>query len=336
MNKKLSIIMLLSCVGNVFSMGGGAAGGNDQRPLTMAERAKAMAAESSRILSELRNKMYISATDFADTRTGAAVAGAVATGVCTNGGWKLFELAKNKGPNLLDNAREVFSSVKGKAIGFVSNPDNKTWDMLTKTKDGAIEVVKNVSNSVVKAVTDHPVSACLVGAAVFGGLGYGLYKHKEGTAAAAASRRQLEEDQDLSNFLAGGDVNGDTGLTTPLVRAVEDNNLKLVKLLIEAKADVNKKLSAGKHTGRNALFFAANWGHADIVNALLAAGADDFAYALAAAKANRDVKTTKAAGTERAGTPEEYQAVIDAIEAAKAKATTRSVAVAGGGAARSN
>jgi hypothetical protein len=49
MNKKLSIIMLLSCVGNVFSMnGGGAAGGGDQIPSGLTEKSYAIACQAGK------------------------------------------------------------------------------------------------------------------------------------------------------------------------------------------------------------------------------------------------------------------------------------------------
>ncbi|MBP7283433.1 MAG: ankyrin repeat domain-containing protein [Leptospiraceae bacterium] len=54
---------------------------------------------------------------------------------------------------------------------------------------------------------------------------------------------------------------------TPLLIAAGDNNLEMVKLLVEAGADVNRK---HKETGKNALIQAASNGHLDILRYLLA------------------------------------------------------------------
>ena len=312
MNKKLSIIMLLSCVGNVFSMDG------DQKPLTKAERLKAMTAR----LQALPNVIYCSTADFADSKKGAAVA-AVS---CTAGGFKLLELPASQ--NALSTAKELLKSSKETGFAYACKAGSATCSFLSKVGSGTLSKASSISREAVDFIAQHKVGACVAGAAALGGLGYGLYKYKDGTGAAAATRRQLEEDEQakvLSDFLTtfGGNVssnvNSDNGIRTPLITAVELNNLPLVESLIKDGANVNLQLSKAEsgHKDRDALFFAANWGRPDIVNALLAAGADNFGDALAAAKVNKNVK---ASGTTSAGTLEEYQAVIKAIKAAKAKA----------------
>ena len=54
---------------------------------------------------------------------------------------------------------------------------------------------------------------------------------------------------------------------TPLLLSSADNNLEMVKLLVEAGADVNRK---HKETGKNALIYASANGHLDILRYLLA------------------------------------------------------------------
>ena len=53
---------------------------------------------------------------------------------------------------------------------------------------------------------------------------------------------------------------------TPLLLSCADNNLEIVKTLVEAGADVNRKL---KETGRTAVIYAASNGHVDILRYLL-------------------------------------------------------------------
>jgi len=150
---------------------------------------------------------------------------------------------------------------------------------------------------------------------------YAYQKYNQGKAsAAAASRRQLENTTILSEFLAGfPSINGESVelQRSALTRAAELNDLPLVKLLIEAGADVNQKLSAGVHAGRDALFFAAYYGRSDIVKALLDAGANNFDDALAAIethKRNNDYPRKLADA--------EYQAVTDLLAAAKIGGTS--------------
>ena len=127
----------------------------------------------------------------------------------------------------------------------------------------------------------------------------------------------------LQDFLVNfnGDFNSENFERSPLVLAAESNKLPLVKLLIEAGADVNKPLSAGVHAGRDALFFAAYYGRLDIVKALLDAGAnnfDDALEAIATHKRNNDYPRLLA--------DVEYQAVTDLLAAEKIAAQAKDAA----------
>ncbi len=53
---------------------------------------------------------------------------------------------------------------------------------------------------------------------------------------------------------------------TPLLLSCADNNLEIVKALVEAGADINRK---HKETGKTALIYAAANGHVDILRYLL-------------------------------------------------------------------
>ena len=352
MNKKLSIIMLLSCVGNVFSMdGGGAAGGGDQIPLTFKERVTKAGQASSRKIRELASKssekirelaskssektrdlvstIYLSGVDFADTKTATFIAG----GACTVGGFKLLELPKSQ--DALARTAKFLESSKAGTYAFVCDRGGSSCKFLAKLANDTLSKVQTVSSEAAEFITQHKVGACVAGAAGAAAIGGGVYaykKYKEGTAAAAASRRQLEETEQAKTLLEeaeqakilldfvdnfGGDHDGENFGRSPLVLAAESGNLPLVKLLIKAGADVNKQLSVGGHAGKDALFFAANWGRPEIVNVLLAAGANNFDIASQVAEGNKNVKAD--GGVEAAGTLVEYQAVINAIEEAKAK-----------------
>ena len=315
MNKKLSIIMLLSCVGNVFSIG-------DDKSTPKTTKAK---------LKELPSKIYVSTADFADSKTGVALAGAA----CTGAGFKLLELPASQ--NALFKAKELLKSSKEIGYAYVCKAGSATCSFLGKAGSDTLSKASSVSREAVEFITQHKVGACVAGAVTVGGAAYGLYKYKKTTAAtkqAESARRKLQEAelaQVLSDFLAdfGGDVNGDNGQRSPLVVAAESNNLPLVKLLITAGADVNQKLSAGEHADRDALYFATHWGRPEIVEVLLAAGADNFDGALLAAESNKDQ------GHPGTGTPVEYQACINLIEKYK-KILSGIARIAGGGAARSN
>jgi hypothetical protein len=359
MNKKLSIIMLLSCVGNVFSMdGGGAAGGGDQRPLTMRERLTKAGQASSKKMRDLGSTIYVSGAEFADSKKGVAAASLIAGAACTKGGYKVLELSKSQdalpiATKILESAKsgyaivcqagsDICSIIKSPSVSaqrFGATVKDGAAAFGTTVKDGAAAfgtTVKDKGLSITRATADfiaqHKVGACVAGgvlasAAVVAGGRYAYQKYNQGKASAAASRRQLENSTALGEFLLDFDsnVNGESVelQRSALTRAVELNNLPLVESLIAAGANANQKLSAGnEHEGRDALFFAANWGRPEIVKALLKAGANNFDDALSVAKGNINVK---AAGADAAGEPVEYRTVISLLEAAKAKDATFAV-----------
>ena len=75
---------------------------------------------------------------------------------------------------------------------------------------------------------------------------------------------------------AGADVNkvgANGGSASPLFAAAQKGNLNVVKALLEAGAEKDKAME----DGRTPLLFASYFGHADIVAALLQAGADKLA-----------------------------------------------------------
>jgi uncharacterized protein len=99
---------------------------------------------------------------------------------------------------------------------------------------------------------------------------------------AGADVNESEEDTALSNaaehgradmvreLLKAGVDPGFGGIWVPLCAAVRGNNLDVVKLLIDAKADVN----AQEEEGSTALMLAAFQGNLEMVKLLVAAGAD--------------------------------------------------------------
>ena len=326
MNKKLSIIMLLSCVGNVFSMGGGgAAGGGDQGASGFIEKAKAMTTEGANAIKELPSVIYLSTADAAkkvgdliNTKPGVFLV----SSACTLGGYQVYRLPQSQ--NAVSVAKQAFSNFTQAGSAFACKAGSATCRFLSNSGSNTLSKVSSVSRNAAEFIVAHPAGACVAAVAACG-LGWGIHKRRQATA---------EEAKTLSDFLANfsGNVNGDNGIRTPLVAAVEDNNLPLIKLLIKKGAIANQQLldDQSGHKGKDALFFAAHWGRPEIVNALLAAGADNFVVALDAAEVSKDK------GHPNTGTVVEYQAVINSIEAAQAKAAAISSAVAGGGAARSN
>ena len=330
MNKKLSIIMLLSCVGNVFSMekqsGDNPSG---DKPSGFTQKVKDAATKGVNATKDLPGVIFCSTVDAAK-KVGSAIntkpGVALVSSACTIGGYQVYQL-----PNVqsaISTAKTAASGIPSSLIACKAGSTNCTLFSNFGSK------VSSLSREAAEYITQHKVGACVAGVAGVAAIGGGVYaykKYKEGTAAAAASRRQLEEAEQaktlleeadqakiLLDFVAnfGGDYDGENFGRSPLVLAAESDNLPLVKLLIKAGADVNKQLSVGEHAGKDALFFAANWGRPEIVNVLLAAGANNFDMALQAAEGNKNIK---ADGVEAAGTLVEYQAVINAIEAAKAK-----------------
>ena len=153
-------------------------------------------------------------------------------------------------------------------------------------------------------------TACLFGGAAlaYGGKWYRDHKKAvtpsaEAITAQEAIRIQEEgakQARDLYEYLHdfGGDFDGNSGQTSPLVEASGSGNLSLVNSLIEAGANVNKKLSTGQFRGKNALYFAAKGGHPEVVKALLAKGADNINSALKVAKEKEEESGTFNGGAE--------------------------------------
>jgi ankyrin repeat protein len=62
---------------------------------------------------------------------------------------------------------------------------------------------------------------------------------------------------------------------TPLMAAAMNGNAEIVRILLEAGADVNARMRpAGGTPGKTALLFAAQEGHTEIVDVLRKAGAE--------------------------------------------------------------
>ena len=195
MNKKLSIIMLLSCVGNVFSMSG-----KESKSKTTKEK-----------LKELPGEIYLSTADFAGSKTGAFIASAA----CTAGGFQLVKLPASQ--NALDTAKELLMSSKEIGYVYACKAGSATCSFLSKVGSDLAKVGSNtlskassVSREAVEFIAQHKVDACLVAATV-GGAAYGLYKYKETTAAtkqAESAKRKLQKDEDAlssSKFAVGGE-----------------------------------------------------------------------------------------------------------------------------------
>ena len=187
MNKKISIIMLLSCVGNIFSMG------------------------------DDNSKIYVSTADSAYSKAAALLASAS----CTVGGFKLLELPASQ--NALATAASILESSKAGSYAIVCAAGSATCRILQTAGDavqgvvdtvqgfdatvrGGISEIRNIifdkalsiSRETVDFIAQHKVGACVAGAAGVAAIGSGMYaygKYKLGTAAAEASRRQLELEQ---------------------------------------------------------------------------------------------------------------------------------------------
>jgi ankyrin repeat protein len=69
---------------------------------------------------------------------------------------------------------------------------------------------------------------------------------------------------------AGADVNASRDTRTVLMNAAEENNVEIVRLLLDAGADVRPR----DHRGLNAMSLAASRGHAEVVRLLLGKGSD--------------------------------------------------------------
>ena len=179
--------MLLSCVGNIFSM------------------------------SDNTSKIYVSTADSAYSKAAALLASAS----CTVGGFKLLELPASQ--NALATAASVLESSKAGSYAIVCAAGNATCRILQtagKAAQGAVDTVQgfdatvrggiseirniifdkalSITRETADFIAQHKVGACVVGAAGVAAIGSGMYaygKYKLGTAAAEASRRQLELEQ---------------------------------------------------------------------------------------------------------------------------------------------
>ena len=176
--------MLLSCVGNIFSMG------------------------------DDNSKIYVSTADSAYSKAAALLASAS----CTVGGFKLLELPASQ--NALSVAASILESSKEGGYAIVCAAGSATCKILQtagKAAQAAVDTVQgfdatvkgrfaafgkiivdkgsSITRETADFIAQHKVGACVAGAAGVAAIGSGMYaygKYKLGTAAAEASRRQLE------------------------------------------------------------------------------------------------------------------------------------------------
>jgi hypothetical protein len=118
----------------------------------------------------------------------------------------------------------------------------------------------------------------------------------------------------IARFGGINNANEAQGGRTPLIAAVEANDYDLALDLYRAGADING-VATGEHAGKNALFFAANWGRLNLVKLLLRS-THSLDAALQAAQINLEL-TIERGNIPGAGSMQDYIEIIQLINAQK-------------------
>ena len=134
-------------------------------------------------------------------------------------------------------------------------------------------------------------------------------------ASSLVTQAQSKLQSHIARFGGINNANEAQGGRTPLIAAVEANDYDLALDLYRAGADING-VATGEHAGKNALFFAANWGRLDLVKLLLYRTISLDA-ALQAAKANLGITIDRGENIPGAGSMQDYIDIIELINVAE-------------------
>ena len=134
-------------------------------------------------------------------------------------------------------------------------------------------------------------------------------------ASSLATQAQNKLQSHIARFGGINNANETQGGRTPLIAAVEANDYDLALDLCRAGADING-VATGQHAGKNALFFAANWGRLNLVKLLLRSTTHSLDTALQAAQTNLELTIDRGENIPGAGSMQDYIDIIQLINAA--------------------